>query len=129
MDITSMPRILAFSAMLALGAGLGGTRPASPAASSRPDAYRPETGKSRPLMAEGPQKTAAEPGKTPGNGQGRPSRRPAKEDRTDCDDCVIVRNGAGKASEGLLAGTLWGLFMVRRPRRMPRAVIRGVTVP
>jgi hypothetical protein len=28
-----------------------------------------------------------------------------------------------------LAGTLWGLFMVARPKRMPRTIIRGVTVP
>ncbi len=101
MEITGMPRILAFSAILALGAGLGRSKPAAPAGSSLPGAYGPS----------------------------------AKEDKTDCDDCVIVRTdaesgaGTGEAPGTLLAGTLWGLFLVRRPKRMPRAVIRGVTVP
>ena len=87
-------------------------------------------------MAGGPEKTqkqAGVPATTTKSGSQRPSRLPAKEERTDCDDCVIVRNGAGNeagnASGGLLAGTLWGLFMVRRPRRNPRTIIRGITVP
>jgi hypothetical protein len=129
MEVTSMPRILAFSAILALGAGLGEAKPAVPAKSSLPGAYRPETGKAGHPTADKPQNPETEPVKDPENGPNGPSRPTAKEDKTDCDDCVIVRNGTGEAPGTLLAGTLWGLFLVRRPRRMPRAVIRGVTVP
>lgn len=135
MEITSMSRILAFSAILAVGVGLGETKPAAPAESALPGAYRPATGEAGQATADLHRLPPASPGGAVPAGKAsesdtkRPSRPAAKEDKSDCDDCVIVRHGAGEAGGTLLAGTLWGLFLVRRPKRMPRAVIRGVTVP
>lgn len=130
MGTPNMPRILAFTAIMAWGVGLGGAKLAVPAGSSLPGAYGPESGKAgRPNLGS-PFQPDTQPTKSPEIRPERPSRPPGKEERTDCDDCVIVKNGQNRdASSSVLAGTLWGLFMVRRPRRMPRAIIRGVTVP
>jgi hypothetical protein len=86
-----------------------------------------------------------------------PADSPAEaEDKTDCDDCVIVLaapgmpgyqevaapsvaiagvapvstgSGAGAGSWPMaLARTLWGLFFVGRPRAIPRTRIRGLIV-
>lgn len=122
--------VLAFSAILAMGAGQGWAKPDL-------------AGQSRTAL----------PAPVPGQSQGNPAARdteeprnpqtvPVQEDKTDCDDCVIVLRdeaaggGSGAAGDSgrtgngsLLAGTLWGLFGVSRPRRIPRTYIRGKTAP
>lgn len=128
METSNLKSILMLSAILALGAGEGRASLHMPAGPTLPEAPAPVLGEDRENTA-GPQ--AEKPG--------RPPEGPAKEEKTDCDDCVIVQEGSpGEASErtaggagglGLLASTLWGLFAVKRPKRIPRAFIRGITVP
>lgn len=117
--------ILAFSAVIAFGAGQGLASLYLPAGQSVPGVSIP----------------APEERVRPG-AQDR-EEAPSREDKSDCDDCVIVMNGSTRgqaalnpgetpegalASAGLLAGSLWGLFVVSRKRGMPRTFIRGVTV-
>lgn len=153
--------ILAMAALCALETGLGGSLPARPAepllsgfqgvpggkemefrmvaAGHGRDASGPARERSG---AQGPG-AAAQPGKdsvSPAKAPDTPSSQPSQDEKTDCDDCVIVQDGGnreagmetdlgGAASTTALAGTLWGLFLVSRPRRSPRTIIRGVTVP
>ena len=121
----TMKTILAISAVLVLGAGQGFTSPYVPAGQSIPGASIPTAAEKIPPVVK----------------VGRDA--PAKEEKSDCDDCVIVKSGlalpvpALQPGEGsgpsapntLLAGTLWGLFMVSRKKGMRRTYIRGVTVP
>ena len=126
--------VLAFSAFLVMGVGQGWAKLQLPAGQSQPTLPAPGSGPS-------PETPAAWDAEEPRN----PPSGPVQEDKSDCDDCVIVLGGesaeggtgaagaagdAGGAETGsLLAGTLWGLFGVSRPKRMPRTHIRGVTVP
>lgn len=122
----TMKAILAISAILALGAGQGFASLYVPAGQSIP-------GASIPAAAE-----KIQPGVKV------ETDAPAKEEKSDCDDCVIVKSelalpvptwevgdgsGGQAAPNILLAGTLWGLFAVSRKKGMRRTHIRGVTVP
>lgn len=149
--------ILALSALLALASGQARASLASPAgpspsrdhlAADRSDGFRQSdrkpSAKASPEAAPDPRAEAPGLPVTPAK---RPDRKPeppeenddepAKEEKSDCDDCVIVDLDGPESPEGgflteagnLLAGTLWGLFAVSRPRRVPRAIIRGITVP
>lgn len=150
--------LLAFSAMLALGSAPGWTRLAMPDRTPQQGALERVSGKADKAATD-PQAAvpagegredepeAKEKGKRPHKPSQRPSRpkagdgSPAREEKSDCDDCVIVRpegsgdpadrtaGRSGMSGSSVLAGTLWGLFMVARPKRMPRTIIRGVTVP
>lgn len=141
MGKTTLIPVMAFSAMLALGAGQRSASPVNRPGQSLHGATAPE-GRGLPTGNRGAERAAME---NPAESS-LPEGGPAKEEKTDCDDCVIVRNdGAGRAgashaesgadaspgtaSGGMLASTLWGLFMVARPKRVPRTIIRGITVP
>jgi hypothetical protein len=124
--------VLAFCAFFvfpACGSGAWGKLTPLDASRTAPDrAYAPQ----RDRDGNGPSKDSLAPAKSPE----KPATPPSKEEKNDCDDCVIVRaeDGAPSATAGsrsrtALAGTLWGLFLVSRPRRAPRTIIRGVTVP
>ncbi len=128
METTNLKSILVFSAILALGAGEGFAKLQLPAGQSLPGVPAPVTGSDKAGEPEKAEKSIEKPDE------------PAKEEKTDCDDCVIVKGtgnpdqaeraaGAEAGGFSLLASTLWGLFAVRRPKRIPRAIIRGVTVP
>jgi hypothetical protein len=124
--------VLAFSAFLVMGVGQGWARLHLPAGQSQPTLPAPVPGQSPGIPAAW---DAEEPRELPSG--------PVQEDKSDCDDCVIVLKGdstegdaagTGGNAEGaedgsLLAGTLWGLFGVSRPKRIPRTHIRGLTVP
>lgn len=147
--------ILAFSALLALASEQARASLASPAgpsptrdllaAADHSNGVRPSNpAPARPAAAPAPRAEApglpVKPAQRPAHIAEPPAEdeeAPAKEEKSDCDDCVIVdRSGRENPESGhlagagnLLAGTLWGLFAVSRPRRVPRAIIRGVTVP
>ena len=142
--------LLAFSVILALGSGPGWTKPVLPDLALQPGTLDQGSEKSDqpgtdPRVAEpsddgGEVEPAAEARET-GFRRSAEEATPAREEKTDCDECVIVlpegveepsgttAGSPGMAGTGHLAGTLWGLFMVARPRRLPRTIIRGVTVP
>lgn len=50
------------------------------------------------------------------------------EEDAECDDCEIAEANPRPTWPITLARTLWGLFFVGHPRRVPKARIRGVTV-
>jgi hypothetical protein len=158
MERAKLRGLLAFSAVLALGSTSGWAKASLPDRPLHPGSLERVSGKdgrsaSDPRGAEpseGVEKAGSEV-KNKENAPLQPARRPAgqeaeeeapaREEKNDCDDCVIVRpegsgeppektaGSSGMAGSGHLAGTLWGLFMVARPKRRPRTIIRGVTVP
>ncbi|HLP42635.1 MAG TPA: hypothetical protein VK465_14090 [Fibrobacteria bacterium] len=130
METVNLKSILVFSAILSLGIGKGAASLQLPADRSFPDATVSDPGKAEDQVREDMKRDVPAPAE------------PAGDEKTDCDDCVIVDAGdenAGDAFQeasagsgglnGALAGTLWGLFAVSRPKRLPRTIIRGVTVP
>lgn len=161
MGRSNLRGLLAFSAILALGSASGRTKPALPDSPLQHGAPERVSGKvdqaaADPQDAETPREgrkggsEAKRGGKEPPKPAQRPAQpetekgAPAREEKSDCDDCVIVlpeatddscdpeggtAGSSDLAGSAHLAGTLWGLFMVARPKRMPRTIIRGVTVP
>lgn len=145
--------LLASCAIFALGSAPGWTHPAPPDRPLQGGAQEQATGKGGRTGTDSQAAESSE-GVRKGESENRKGREPLKPDRpeaedaapareeaADCDDCVIVlpepaqgptdgSAGEGDGSgSGHLAGTLWGLFMVSRPKRMPRTIIRGVNVP
>jgi hypothetical protein len=133
MGKSTLYSVLAFSALvvLALGMGRESIGPHQAAGQSQPVVPASVSGEKPGTMG---QPGAEETRRSPAD--------PVQGETSDCEDCVIVWSGAEIAPEAagpdgrpesmalvLLAGTLWGLFGVSRPKGMPRTFIRGVTVP
>ena len=79
--------------------------PRSPALSA-PEGPNPQIGAAGPAIPATSQAEAAPIG----------NPAPSTEDKTDCDDCVIVEKEGKASPASALARSLWGLFAVGKNR-------------